>query len=127
MTRELVDLLFTSTSLSNCINAAVESKLGKKVLLIDKNPFFGDIYDTAFTFKQLLSHPPPELEIKKIWCNPELGDTCIDIGVTPLLANGFIINSCINAELSEDYLSMMEIKPIYYLHEGRYYKVAILK
>ena len=121
-----IDVFFGSTNMSNCMNAAMDAALGKKVLLVDQNAFFGGGVDSALTLQNIHSsnHCGSSIQIERSWCTPQVEDILIDFGACPLGTSHPVIKSCVELKFSSDHLLMMEIKPLYYFFEGRYYKVC---
>lgn len=102
-----VDCIILGTGLTNSIVAAACSRIGKTVLHLDKNPYYGDHW-ASFTFQQLLDwiklEHPQQQRIADDEIPQELVDKsrmfCIDLCPRLLFSTGAMVDLLVKSNVS---------------------------
>lgn len=100
-----VDVIILGTSLTNSIIAAACSRIGKSVLHLDKNNYYGDDW-ASFTFQQLIdwikmNHPHnPSLESISDQLINKSRMFCIDLAPRFLYSNGPMVDLLVKSNVA---------------------------
>lgn len=106
-----VDCIILGTGLTNSIVAAAFSRIGKSVLHIDKNNYYGDQW-ASFTLQQLIDyikdhHNPNHDSLKGLDSNDRFQDIlkksrmfCIDLCPRLLFSNGSMVKLLVNSNVT---------------------------
>lgn len=120
------DAIILSTGLEECILAGLLAVRGKKVLQIDRNPYYGGSC-ASLNLKELYEKGKPSLEKDMTKIEEMLGSSrnyCVDLVPKLLMANGKLVKMLIQTGVTK-YMDFNGIYGSYVYNSGRIYKLPV--